>query len=270
MANAEAVAGPQWITFEQPLNERVRAFLRLEYLFNQYQHHHDQASMWDARAALHTLLDILSVMGHNDFKTDLVKDLCEQRSALEALADRPGVDTTQLQRVLGELGHAIVDLQATLTSYPGAVLRESDLLAAVLNRFAIPGGTCNFDLPGYHRWLTRPQDRVVADLDRWYGHLGVLDAAIRIYLRLLRQGANAVERVAEKGVFLYTPPPRSRYHLIRVKIPAGVDAYPEISANHYRVTIRFMRLGDVDQRNTQMQESVAFRLQCCAPANSHA
>lgn len=268
MTSDRAKPDTHWVTFEQPLNERVRAFLRLEFLFDQYAHHRNQPTSWDARAALYTLLDILSVMGHNDFKTDLVKDLCDQRNALEQLGNQPGVNSTQLQRVLADIGRAVAALQATMTSYPAAVLRESELLAAVLNRFAIPGGTCNFDLPGYHRWLARPHAQIQSDLDRWYGHLDALEVAIRIYLRLLREGSQSTEQVTRDGLFMYTP--RTHYHLVRVRIPAELDIYPETSANHYRVSIRFMRLGDVDSRNTQVQDPVKFQLQCCAPTRSQA
>ncbi|HEX7380764.1 MAG TPA: cell division protein ZapD [Nevskiaceae bacterium] len=268
MVSDQTGNAPRWITFEQPLNERTRCFLRLEFLFDQYAHHRRQASSWDARAALHTLLDILSVMGRNDFKTDLIKDLCDQRATLVQLSDHPGVDGTQLDRILTEIDHAVARLQATLTRYPAAVLRESDLLGAVMNRFAIPGGTCSFDLPSYHRWLTRPHEAIIADLDRWYGHLDALEGGIRVYLRLLRESTASTEEEANNGVFLYTP--RAHYHLIRVHIPAAMDVYPETSANHYRVSIRFMHLGDVDDRNSQVRGPIGFRLQCCAPTRSPA
>lgn len=254
------------VTFEQPLNERMRAFLRLEFLFDQYAYFRHQTSLWDARAALHTLLDVLSVLGNNDFKSDLVKHLYRQRAALAQLADRPGVDDAQLNQVLSELDQCSRRLEATLTSYPAAVLRESDLLAAVLNRFAIPGGTCNFDLPSYHGWLSRPHAAIIADLDRWYGHLDALDAAIRMYLRLLREGTESAEQTAQDGLFMYRP--RTHCELIRLQVPAELDIYPEVSANHYRVSIRFMRLGNVDHRHGQIHESVPFGMQCCAPQSS--
>lgn len=246
----------------------MRAFLRLEFLFDQYAHFRHEATLWDARAALHTLLDVLSVIGNNDFKSDLVKHLHKERKALAQLDDQPGVDAAQLKRVLAELDETTRRLEGTLTSYPAAVLRESDLLAAVLNRFAIPGGTCNFDLPSYHRWLSRPHSAILADLDRWYGHLGALDDGIRLYLRLVRDGTQSEEQIAQEGVFMFRP--NTRCDLIRVKITPDLDVYPEVSANHYRVSIRFMKLGNVDRRHGQMHDAIPFALQCCAPAQRSA
>ena len=45
------------------------------------------------------------------------------------------------------------------------------------------------------------------------------------------------------------------------------DVYPEISAGKYRVSIRFMRLSDVNTRNVQAGGSIDFRLQCCLLSN---
>lgn len=250
-----------WVVFEQPLNERVRSFLRLEFLFDQYRYHRAGKSLWDSRAALHTLLDVLSVIGRRDLKTDLLKDLCDQHAALSRLVEHPEIDQTRLRSVLDTLHTACRDLQATVTHYPAAILRESDLLGTVLNRFAIPGGTCAFDLPAYHRWLSLPSERTLADFNHWFGQLSALEAAIRAYLCLLRQSTESSEQVTEHGIFLYTP--HKHYHLIRVLVSPDLDAYPEISATRHRFSIRFMRLGDVNTRNVQESSTVPFHMQCC-------
>jgi hypothetical protein len=43
---------PEKILYEQPLNERIRSFLRLEYLFQQAAYHLSRQSEWDSRATL--------------------------------------------------------------------------------------------------------------------------------------------------------------------------------------------------------------------------
>ena len=76
--------------------------------------------------------------------------------------------------------------------------------------------------------------------------------------------ARMTEHVAAAGVFLHVP--QSTYSLIRVQIKADADVYPEISASKHRIAIRFMNLGDVDSRNTQVTRDQPFLLQCCAAA----
>ena len=257
--------GAEWIAFENPLSERIRFLLRLEFLFAQYQHQGTDQSPWGLRASLHTLLDLLSVMGRADLRTELLKDLLEQHSRFTRLSKRPEVDAARLGAVLEELSRAAADLQAMGSSHPGMVLRENEFLFAVLNRSSIPGGACGFDLPAYHRWLERPRQDTQRDLDGWYGRLRPLERAINLYLRLLRDSTGAGDQVAESGVFLHVP--QAAYQLVRVLVPAAIDVYPEISAGKHRVSVRFMRLGDVNTRNVQAVEAVPFRFQCCLLAN---
>jgi len=257
--------GADWITFEHPLSERIRFLLRLEFLFAQYQHQCIDTSAWGLRSSLHTLLDILSVMGRSDLRTELLKEIFEQHATLTRLSKRPDVSPERLTEVLKELGGVAAELQSMSSSHPAMVLRENEFLFAVLNRSSIPGGACGFDLPAYHRWLARPQVDTQRDLQSWFANLRPLERAIGLYLRLLRDSTQPTSHTAEGGVFLHVP--QASYQLVRVMVPAAADIYPEISAGKYRVSIRFMHLGDVNTRNVQAGGSIAFRLQCCLLSN---
>lgn len=253
--------GADWIVFEHPLSERIRFLLRLEFLFAQYQHQRGDASAWGLRANLHTLLEILSVMGRTDLRTELLKEIFEQHAALTRLSKRPDVNHQRLSEVLRDLNLASSELQGMSNASPAMVLRENEFLFAILNRSSIPGGACGFDLPAYYRWLSRPQAETQRDLASWYSSLVPLERAITLYLRLLRDSTQPSNQIAEGGVFLHIP--QANYQLVRVMVPASADVYPEISAGKHRVAVRFMRLGDVNTRNVQANGSIAFRLHCC-------
>ena len=49
---ADPAAEAAMLVFEQPLNERMRTFLRLDFLYNQALHHNEMASPWGSRAAM--------------------------------------------------------------------------------------------------------------------------------------------------------------------------------------------------------------------------
>lgn len=253
----------EWVIFEQPLTERVRAFLRLEFLFDEYAHSRAGQGAFGTRAAMRAFLEALAVIGRSDLRTDLMKDFAEQIARFTRLRSRPGVDHAQLDRVLAELRGAGVALQKLGGAvHPAQLLRENEFLFAVHNRSAIPGGSCAFDLPAYHRWLSRPEQETARDLNAWFAPLTPFELAIRLYLRLLRDSTQAAEHVAEGGVFLHTP--QLSYSLIRVLVPDGADVYPEVSAGKHRISVRFMRLGDVNQRNVQAGGAIPFRLQLCS------
>ena len=257
----------EWIVFEQPLTERVRAFLRIEFLFDEYTRHRADSSSFGTRASMRSFLDILAVIGRSDLRTDLMKDFAEQIGRFTRLRTRPQVDHAQLDRVLGELRSAGGALQKLGSLHPSQILRDNEFLFAVQNRSAIPGGSCAFDLPTYHRWLSRPHDEVANDMNAWFAPLLPFQQGVRLYLRLLRESTQPSEQVAEAGIFMQTLP--VSYPLIRVLIPAEADLYPEISAGKHRISIRFMRLGDVNVRNVPAGDAVTFRLHLCGARAGH-
>ncbi len=56
-----ADAATRVIVYEQPLNERMRSFLRLDFLYQQAVHHHTRSDPWSTRAAVQALLEILAI-----------------------------------------------------------------------------------------------------------------------------------------------------------------------------------------------------------------
>ena len=249
------------IVFEQPLNERVRTFLRLEFLFAQHGHHRADRTQWGVRAALRTLLDILTLVSRSDLKTELLKELTEQHAGLTRLQQRPGVDLARLQTVLAEINHAANSLQVLTTHTLGTLLRDNEFLISLLHRSTIPGGASGFDLPGFHHWLSLPQDHIRRDLDAWFADLVPFERAIALFLNLLRQSTQPTAEVAKGGMFVYAP--HGEYQLVRVSVAAEAAVYPEISAGRHRFTVRFMNQRDVNTRPAQAAADVAFHLQCC-------
>ena len=49
-----SLTGGEPLIFEQPLNERLRAYLRIDFLFNQSVYHAHATSQWGSRAAIAT------------------------------------------------------------------------------------------------------------------------------------------------------------------------------------------------------------------------
>ncbi len=61
------------VRYEQPLTERMRTFLRLEYLYRQLVFHVDRESEWASRAAVASLLDIIAILSRGDVRSDIIK-----------------------------------------------------------------------------------------------------------------------------------------------------------------------------------------------------
>jgi len=250
------------IVYEHPLNERVRLFLRLEFLFEQYRHHRADRSAWGTRAALGTMLDILSIASRSDLKTEIIKDLGEQHAGLTRLKQRAGVDPARLDAVLTEINTVLNAMQQLTTHATATGLRENEFLMTLANRNTVPGGTSGFDLPHFHAWLAQPAESIRRDLDAWFADLAPLEQSIALYLRLLRQSTEPSRETAVGGMFVQIP--TTPLLLLRITVSTELRVYPEISgAGRHRYSIRFMSLRDINARGQQVAQDIVFQLQCC-------
>lgn len=247
------------IVFEQPLTERVRTFLRLEFLFRQRRHHGLDPSETSVRANLQALLDVLSLTARSDLKSEVIKEIQDQQTALSRSPDL--LHGMKLTDAFARLAEALKGVQRLPTHFAGASLRSHEFLDALAKRSAIPGGAASFDLPALHRWLAEPPLRINSDLERWFSHFVPYETAIATCLDVLRHCGTELNLVAKGGVHLHTP--QGAHQLLRVKVPRDQGFYPEVSAGRYRYSMRFMHQPDVDSRAQQVTRDVPFQLQCC-------
>ena len=76
------------ITYEYPLNERIRTLLRLEDLFERSRHFIALVDPHDHHMALLTLFEILEVASRADLKSDLLQELERQKQVLLSLQEQ--------------------------------------------------------------------------------------------------------------------------------------------------------------------------------------
>ena len=92
-ANEAAVpssdAATRVIAYEQPLNERMRNFLRLDFLYQQAVIHHTRPDPWSTRAAVSALLEILAITQRGDIRSEVLKELERQMTQLSRLQHAP-------------------------------------------------------------------------------------------------------------------------------------------------------------------------------------
>jgi cell division protein ZapD len=249
------------ITFEHPLNERIRNILRLEFLFQQTGRYARGESPWDSRAMVDGLMDILSVFGRADLKTELIKELERNLVTLQALSENPGVDAQRLGSIL----HRLEELRERLQRMDGQLgqeLRDDEFLNTVRQRSTIPGGTCAFDLPAYHRWLQRPAEERTEMQSRWYASLDPVRQTVELILKLLRNSAEPSLENAPNGCYQRNLDASVPYQLIRVMLPPGSPYFVEVSGGKHRFSLRFLEPRD-GERPVQAAEDVRFQLTCC-------
>jgi cell division protein ZapD len=250
------------ITYEFPLNERIRVFIRLEQLFLQFLHFSAGVTVSDKRAAITVLLDIMSIFRRNDLKSEVLKELDRQAATLNKMAHSEGVDTEKLEEILDQLAHISKKLYA-VTGKIGINIMESDLFQSIAQRSSIPGGTCCFDLPEYHFWLEQAEDVRLKDLHRWSNPFMDIHNAIEFILNFIRNSRAPREEVAKAGFFQVALDRSQPFQLIKISVDNSLPCFAEISGGKHRCTVRFMEPSADDKRPTQSTADIPFNLTCC-------
>ena len=250
------------IVYEQPLSERIRTFLRLEFLFRRGRYLLQQESPWASRLTFEVIIDVMAVLGRADLKKEIIKELERHSATLYALSRNPKVAQERLQEVRDKV-HSMLQALHERETPPGNELRHNELLNAVRQRSSIPAGTCDFDLPAFHYWLEQPGGQRLRDLNDWFSAFSSFESSVGLCLRIVRESAAATREVASGGFFQRNLGSSTPCQMIRVALSREFPLYPEISAGKQRFAIRFLHPGGAASRPSQTDEDVEFDLRCC-------
>ncbi len=259
---ADPAPEPAPVIYEQPLNERMRMFMRLDFLYTQAIYHSELANPWSARAAVASLLEILAITARGDARNDVLKELERHIGVLKDFQSKNGVDPGRLKLLMSNLLRLREDLSAAGGNFM-APLRDSEFLSAIKHRSAIPGGTCDFDLPDYSHWLNRPTEERAAEFGHWLALIRPLCDSIAEVLWLTRQNARRKPEVAVGGVFQLPFEREAPCQLVRITLPGDTNLFPEISGNQHRCTVRFLNWTNSARRPVHVEVDVPFVLTCC-------
>lgn len=248
------------ITYEFPLNERVRTLLRLEDLCDKAGYFAAKSDPQEHHAALLTLFEILDIAGRADLKSELIQELERQRQHLDSLKNNPAIAADALADVLAQIDRANGAL-VSASGKTGQEVRDNEWLMSIRQRASIPGGVCEFDLPSYHFWLHSDAETRRADLVKWLAPFMPLRDGIRIVLKLLRESGKTTRVTARQGVFQQMMGGRLA-QMLRVSLDGHHACVPEVSANKYALNIRFI-FPQGAERGRTYESDIPFDVTFC-------
>lgn len=245
--------------YEYPLNERIRSYLRLEYLFDRLVFFSKRTDPREHQVAVSTIFDILDAIERTDVKTAVLQDLERNRATFNELRDHPAVAQDRLHGVLTSLETAAERL--SVQGRPGQSLRENEWLSSVRGKLTMPGGASQIDLPSYYAWQCRSDADRGRDLEQWCATLDALRDGLRLVLQLLREGGQSQACMAERGTYQQMLGGRT-FQLARVWLESEAGQFPEISANKYVVWVRFAHQAG-ESKARHVEADVSFHMALC-------
>lgn len=236
--------------------------MRLEQLFHQLDHFMAGTSIFDKRAAIDVLLEILTIFSRSDLKSELIKELDRHTKVLTQLANSQSVDAGKLRGILAELNQSSRNLYSS-NGKIGIRVMESDLFQSISQRNSIPGGSCSFDLPAFHYWLEQDAAERQKDLERWTQPFTDIRTAIDLILGFIRKSTTPTRETALAGFFQLALDKSHPVQLLRVGVAAESRCFAEISGGRHRFSIRFMKPSSDENRPGQAIEDIDFELTRC-------
>lgn len=251
------------IYFEQPLNERIRTFMRIEELFMRCNYYLDKNDAFDSHSALSALFELMGLASRGDLKRELMKEIKRQLTNLQQLNSIPSLDQNKLESLITSHNNLINQLDSLSGQLVGH-LKDNDFINSIKQRSTIPGGTCDFDLPAYHYWLTQASNDRKHTIQEWLQPFVVINNTVMHCLELIRSSSEVENCIANNGFYQQNLDQNQPNQLIRVIVNENEKCFPEISAGKHRFSIRFLHQPNPNQYPKQVEQDISFKLSCCA------
>jgi len=247
------------VIYEHPLNEKLRTYMRVEHLFAQLNSCKKLEYEFQALSLFSALFALVDLLERSDVRNELTKELERTEKDLVKWAQHPDICDDVLQNTLKK----VMQLQSGLHSKQRICtpIKEEPFLASLKQRFSIPGGQCDFDLPQLHYWLQLDSDQRNAKLEHWLAPLGAIEQAVNMVMTFVRERGQFSSVKAPEGFYQDTT---GDIEMLRIKYTPAYGAFPTVSGNKYRYALRFMQLCDeADTGRANVKQDIMFSLAKC-------
>lgn len=232
----------------------MRSYLRFEFLFLQINQSNQFVQESDATQFFKSLFELLDLSERCDIRHDLVKDLRLLSEQLNEWLQHDEVDKKVVSSLLTEITELIVAVIAMPKQL--RYFKTNRFLSSLKQRFCIPSGSCNFDLPQYHFWLAEDAQKQSKDAFVWISHFEALQKALLLFLKIKRsQGLTSI-KTAVNGFYQGNVEGSC---FVSIELDTLLGVYPMISGHKDRYSVRFMS-ADIENH---LSENIQFKQVCC-------
>ena len=247
--------------YELPLNERLRTFMRIEFLHSRLKYFSSNLDdNWQTRTVIHTLLEIYSILSRTDVRREVLADLDRYIIQMQRFQSAPDADNNMVNDVLEDLDSIKDQVVDVGTDYL-LKLREDEFIASLLHRHTLPGGKAEFDMPKYKFFLESNKKNVVTQINSWIDIMRPICEGIDKLMWIIRESNEPIATVAVGGQYNHQIERRTQISLVRI-ITNDTNVYPEISGGRHLIAVRFF-YQNRDGEYVQFEDNVEFKISLC-------
>ena len=242
--------------YEEPVQEKIRKFIKIEFLFNKLFYFKNKENKNDNYISLLALCELYEILSRSDIKSELIREIENQNSYFKKIKEIPEANSEKLssvlekQKVLLQLIHGI---ESNYLEY-----LENDILFKTIAKNSInPLQPTSVEF-----WLSRDIVLRENQINLWTEPLLFIKKSVDFILEVVRKSGRFEDKLAEKGFFIEKLDPKKNILLIRVTLTSDLYYYPQISVGKQRLNIMFMSKDDKNNLISH-KEDVTFILTTC-------
>ena len=242
--------------YEEPVQEKIRKFIKIAFLFNKLFYVKDKENKNDNYIALLALCEIYEILSRSDIKSELIREIENQNNYFKKIKEIPEANSEKLSSVL-EKQNVLLQLIHNVESNYLEYLEADVLFKTILKNSINPLQPTSVEF-----WLSRDIILRETQINLWTEPLLFIKKSVDFILEVIRKSGRFEDKLAEKGFFIEKLDPKKNILLIRVTLTSDLYYYPQISVGKQRLNIMFMSKDDKNNLVSH-KEDVAFILTTC-------
>ena len=244
--------------YEEPVQEKVRKFLKIEHLFDRIYYFKSKEDKRDNYIALLAFSELHEILARSDIKSELIREIETHNTCFNRIKDIPQgqADQNKLNSVI-EKQDLLLQLIHNVESNYLEYLENDTLCKTIFKNCFSTLQPSSIDF-----WLTRDIILRETQIDLWLEPLLFIKKSIDFILEIIRKSGTFNDKLAEKGFFIEKLDPKKNILLVRVTLTSDLYYYPQISVGKQRLNIMFMSKDDKNNL-VRYQEDVPFILTKC-------
>ena len=240
--------------YEQPVDERIRKFLRFENIYMKINNHKDIDSKYDAYSVLLNISELFINLTRSEIKRDLISEIETHKARYQEYIKFDGADKIKLNSIMEKQNAILKTLHGLEANYLN-VLKRDELLQTIIKHI-------NTSCADLEYWLSRDHDFRKNQINLWLELIKPIENSIFFCLDLLRKSTETLEITAKDGMYLFKMDTEKKIRLLRVTMKTDNYFFPKISVGPQRATIAFMTIDD-NNKIIRLNQDINFVLDIC-------
>ena len=240
--------------YEEPVDERIRKFLKLENYFLKIKYHKELDTSYDSFAAIYNLIMIYKTLSRVEVKSELIREIDFQKQKYNEYVKIDSSDKIKLSSIMEKQNVILNDLYNLKANYL-TKLNNDEFFQFCTKHYESLNTEMDY-------WLTRDHAIRLNQINLWLEIIKPIESSVYFCLDILRKSSETNEICADNGFHLIKLNPEKKIRLLRITMQSDNYYFPHISLGPQRATISFTLLNE-NNKYVRIKENIIFVLDLC-------